>query len=239
MPSERGTGPGFGPGPGDPTVAAALLAPAARSAERLALYGGSFDPPHAGHLHVAEAAREAFGLDHVLFVPARRPPHKPGRQLAPGADRVALLRLLLAERRWARDGASVWTGELLRRGPSYTLHTVHRLREQRDEANAPLFLILGSDNLNGFDRWHGVEELVSLVQPIVIFRTGTALDATIAPDLSPEARERLTAGFLEVPPLDVSSSELRERLAEGRDPGPQLPAALREYVRARGIYGSR
>ena len=221
-------------GPTDPIVAASRLGPQARTAERLALYGGSFDPPHAGHVYVAERAREAFALDHVLFAPAHQPPHKPGRRLAPGADRVAMTRMLLEDRAWA----SVWTGELLRRGPSYTLDSVHRILRLR-ENEGPLFLVLGSDNLKGFDRWHGVEELVELVQPIVILRSGTALDASIAPGLSDAARAKLSDGFLPVEPLDVSSSELRERFASGAEPGPHVPANLREYVRTRGIYGAR
>src|SRR5215468_8846275 len=90
---------------------------------RLGLFGGSFDPPHEGHLHVARAARGRFGLDRVVFVPAAEPPHKPGRELAPGADRMAMLRLLLeGEPRCETCGL-----ELVRGGRSFTIDTVRAL----------------------------------------------------------------------------------------------------------------
>ena len=94
---------------------------AARRAERVGLFGGSFDPVHAGHLHAARAALEAFGLDRVLFVPAARPPHKPGRELAPAQARVAMLELACgADPRFEVCGL-----ELERSGPSYTLSLIH------------------------------------------------------------------------------------------------------------------
>ncbi len=208
----------------------APLAEAARAARRLGLLGGTFDPPHAGHLHAARAARDAFSLDHVVLVPAAHPPHKPGRALAGAADRLALLRLLCAGTAWL----SVWSVELERSGPSYTIDTVRALARETD---AELFVILGSDNLPGLPGWRDAGELLERAQPIVIQRAGDppAL-ADPARRLSPAAAERLRAGLCAVAPLEASSSELRRRLAVGEDPGPALPAALREYIEQRGIY---
>jgi len=210
----------------------ARLADVARAARRLGVLGGSFDPPHAGHLHAAQAAREAFALDHVVLVPAALPPHKPGRALAGAEDRLALLELLRGERAWL----SVSGLELERAGPSYTIDTVRALARETD---AELFLIIGSDNLPGLPGWREAEELLARAQPIVIQRAGEAPAlGDAARRLSPAAAERLRAGLCAVAPVEASSSELRRRLALGQDPGPALPRALREYIERTGIYGA-
>ena len=219
-------------------IAMAALCEAARAAAKLGILGGSFDPPHIGHLHAARAARERFGLDHVVFVPARIPPHKQDRRLASGADRLALLELLLAGEPWT----SVSAIELDREGPSYSVDTA---RAFRAETEAELAWILGSDNLAGLPGWRAAGELLRLCRPIVIHREGDALDLDAVLDdaarerLGPKVCARLREGLCAAPPVDASSSELRERLAAGRDPGPTLPASLREYIAANGIYGAR
>ena len=157
------------------------LSPAARSARRIGIYGGSFDPPHLGHLFVARAAAEAFELDHVLFVPAARPPHKPGRVLAPGTDRMALLGLLLRD----EPDVSIWGAELLRGGEaSYTLHTVQALVQELARSSE-VFLIMGADNLAGLPAWYGVEELLGIVQPILVARSGAPFDDALLEPFSP------------------------------------------------------
>lgn len=207
------------------------LSPGALAARRLGVLGGSFDPPHRCHLSVAERAAERFGLDHVVFVPAARPPHKPGRRLASGEDRVAMLELLLED---AHDGfGSVWTGELEREGPSYSMETVEVLAAMTD---AELHWILGSDNLPGLRHWHRVEEFLRAVQPIVHFRRGEEFDLADLYSLSGEATARVEAGYLEVPPCDCSSTEIRDALAAGEDPGAGLTPRLARYVAARGLY---
>lgn len=198
------------------------------------MLGGSFDPPHAGHLHVARRAREAFGLDHVVLVPAARPPHKPGRLLAAPADRLALLDLLVGGEPWL----SVWTGELAREGPSYSIDTVRELRRALGPG-AELHWILGSDNLAGLPGWREAEELLRLVQPIVVARRGAPLDEALLAPLSPQARERVRRGFLPGEPFDASASELREDLRRGGEGDGALPASLREYIREKGIYPPR
>ena len=210
------------------SAASAVLDPAARTARRLGILGGSFDPPHTGHLHAAKSAARAFDLDHVVFVPAARPPHKPNRVLADAAGRLAMLELLLQP----EIGVSVWAGELERDGPSYSIDTA---RWFTAEVDGELFWILGGDNLPGFPRWREAEALIALAHPIVIFREGDELLAEV-PGLSEGAAARIEAGLCRVPPVEASSSELRRRLAAGLDPGPSLPTALREYIERRGIY---
>ncbi len=212
---------------------AARLTEAARRSRRIGVLGGSFDPPHLGHLHVARTAREAFDLDHVVFVPAARPPHKPLRVLSAGEERSAMLELLLTDVAWA----SIWRGELAREGPSFTIHTLEAFRDELS-AGIELFLLIGGDNLAGLPEWYRVEELLALARPVVVRRRGSSSPAGFPARLSVEARARLEAGRLDVEPFDASASELRERLRAGEDPGPALPEPLREYIRARGIYGA-
>jgi nicotinate-nucleotide adenylyltransferase len=217
--------------------APAPLSGAARRARRLGVLGGTFDPPHLGHLHAARRANEAFALEHVVFVPAARPPHKPERVLADAGARLEMLALLLER----EPGVSVWDVELARRGPSYTVETLRELRELVPEP-ALLFLILGEDNLEGLPGWRAVEEVVALAQPIVVHRSAAELGAELAArldraaaSLSVFARTRLALGRLACPALDASSTRIRAELARGSAPAG-LPPGLLEYVRARGLY---
>ena len=199
---------------------------------RVGLYGGSFDPVHSAHLAVARRAAEAFELERVLFVPARRPPHKPDTQLAPDDQRLAMLELATADRAdWSVDPC-----ELGRVGPSYTIDTVRDL--ERRLAPAELWMIVGSDNLPGLPDWSRVEELLDAVQPIVIFRQGTSREvlSTLAGRLSARALERLKRGFLDLEPVVASSTDLRHSLGEGESEPLDLPPTVWEYIRSRGLY---
>ena len=205
---------------------------------RIGLFGGSFDPPHAGHLHVARAARGRFGLERVVFVPAAEPPHKPGRLLAPGRDRLALLRLLLA----GEPRCEVSEIELARGGRSFMIDTVRALPAALGEpADCEIYLLLGSDNLEGLPRWREARALLERVQPVVV-RRGPELAVQIAPlaaQLGEELVRKLERGALDLPPVELSSTELREALPESELDARLLPPALLEYIRAHGLYGTR
>ena len=201
---------------------------------RLGLLGGSFDPIHRGHLHVARAAQAAFELDRVVFVPAARPPHKPGIALASGADRLAMVALAI-EPSWSVCGI-----ELDRPGPSYTVDTVRELPSAVGEADdVEIHMIIGTDNLAGLIGWRDARELLERVQPIVVFRAGAASGADVLREVcsrlpEPLAR-KLERGYLELPPVTGSASDLRARLSAGDDPGAEGPAPVAEYMRSRGL----
>lgn len=202
----------------------------------MGFFGGSFDPPHLGHLHAARAALQALELEQVLFLPAARPPHKPGRVLAPGARRVEMLELLLAGE---RDEFAIDPRELSREGPSYTVDTVRELLVEAGGAEqVQLYLIIGTDNLPGLAEWCEVEALLQLVKPVVIHREGDPrkLLQKLEGELSEGAIRRLSEGLLHLPPVRAASTVLREALAEGRDPGGALPPAILEYVRRHRLY---
>lgn len=209
---------------------------------RLGLLGGSFDPVHRGHLHAARAAQAAFDLDRVVFVPALRPPHKPGIVLASGADRLAMVELAIAgEPGWSACGI-----ELERPGPSYTIDTVRNLARATGEPDdALIHLIIGSDNLAGLPGWRDARELLERVQPIVIFREGGSEGAggedvlrAACSGLPESLALKLQRGYLELPPVTASASDLRARIAAGGEPGPEVPGPVAEYIRSRDLYRS-
>jgi len=206
-----------------------------RGVRRLGLFGGSFDPVHSGHLHVARSAQRAFELDHVVFVPAAQPPHKPGRVLASPDDRAHMLSLATAgETSW-----SVCTLEFERSGPSYTIDTVRELpRRLGLRPDVEIFLVIGWDNLRGLEQWREAQTLLARVQPVVIWRGegDPGLLDHLRRALGDQLFAKLERGLLRLPPAPQSSTEMRERLARGDDPGDSLPAGVLEYIRARGIY---
>ncbi len=209
----------------------APLCEGALHARRLGVLGGSFDPPHVGHLHAATAALAAFELDHVLFVPAAQTPHKPGRARASGEERRAMLALLLEP----EGRASIWDAELLRPAPSYTVDTLRELRARLGDGTR-LFLVLGEDNLAGLASWRAIEEILALAQPIIVQRRSERVRDRALEGLSSAARTRIRIGRLELAPCDASSSELRARL-ERREPASGLvPPAVQLYLEERGLY---
>ena len=203
---------------------------------RAAVFGGSFDPIHVGHTGIAERATEAFQLERVLWIPARRPPHKPDRVLAEDHMRLAMTLLATAHRpRW-----TVLDLELSRPGASYTYDTLLEIPEHLARYTSPrteggfadrrreleLFLIIGSDNLPGLPGWRNAEDVLRIARPIVVLREGTreAHLAGVRGRMSAEALERIEAGFLELPRfLRVPRRSVR-RSREGRCPmEPSLP----------------
>lgn len=197
----------------------------------MGLFGGSYDPPHGGHLAMACRAREARELDHVVWVPAARPPHKPGRILAGAAERLDMLQCLLGE----REGHSIWTLELEREGASYTIDTARSLRAALP-ADCQLFLILGSDNLPGLPGWREAQELLEICAPIVLPRAGHPAQASDLQGLTAAQRERVLQGLVEQPPIEISSTQIREALAGAKPRPAAVPLPMWEYLTERGLY---
>lgn len=217
-----------------------MSSPAAESA-RVGLFGGSFDPVHAGHLHAARAALEAFGLELVAFVPARQPPHKPGRVLASGDDRLRMLRLATG----GEPRFLVLPLELEREGPSFTIDTVRALPAALGRApDLPIYLVLGSDNLAGLESWREASALIERVHPVVVHRGDEPREALdrIERVLGRPAADKIRAGYLRPLPVPVSSTHIRARLSGGastdsRQEELELPASVLEYIREHGLYG--
>lgn len=209
-----------------------------RSERRIGLFGGSFDPVHAGHLHAARLARDHFALDRVVFVPAFRSPFKAGREPAPGPDRLRMVELAIRDER-AFEASDM---ELVRGGPSYTIDTVRALpRALGEREDVAIHLVLGSDNLESIGGWRAARELFERVDPIVIHREGepdVLLDG-IERDLGPEIAAKFARGYLRVPPFVASSTDVRAALEGHGESALVVPAPVLEWIRARGLYGTR
>ena len=211
----------------------------------VALFGGTFDPVHAGHVAVALDCHQVFELAGVVFVPAKRSPHKDGTPEAADVDRLALLQVAIG----SDPRLEVWDTELRRPAPSYSIDTVKAyrrlwLKAWPGEQRPTLAWILGDDQLAGLPRWHMVEELFSSVWPIVVQRsTREGFEqhlAALERRLSPELLARLRAGALPLAqPHPASATEIRRRLAAGDAVGDWLPPGVEQEIRARGLYGAR
>lgn len=189
--------------------------------ERIGLFGGSFDPVHLGHLLVARAAIEEVGLQRLFFIPAARSPFKPGREPAPGLQRMRLLRLALA----GMTDCAVDGQELERGGISYTIETVRRYAAVFP--GATLHYVVGADHVESLPKWREAGVLARSVDFIVVPR--------------PEAgRATLPPPFRGVPlkgfPLAVSSSEIRERVRAGLPVELFTGAAVAEAIRKNRLY---
>ncbi|MFL5777504.1 MAG: nicotinate-nucleotide adenylyltransferase [Chloroflexota bacterium] len=199
----------------------------------LGILGGTFDPVHIGHLAVAEEAREAIGLERVLFVPARIPPHKQGRPISAAADRVAMVELAVAH----EPAFEVSALELERAGPSYTVDTLETLCEAAMSAGREpdLWLILSTEAFRDLHTWHDPQRILRLARLAVAPRDGYA-DANRALMASQFPGFEDRAVFLEAPRLRISATELRERAALGRSLRYLVPDAVAAYIGDHGLY---
>jgi len=195
--------------------------------QRLAMFGGTFDPPHVGHLALAEWARERLALDRVVFVPAGRPPHKRGPRVSSAAHRLAMTRL--AVRR--NPAFEVSTVELRASGPSYTVDTLRRLREEGE--NDWWFLLVGSDSLDEFPTWREPQAILDLATLAVARRPSTSVE-TGPPGLPPGFRGRVIA--LGNPLFEVSSTLVRRRARVGHSIRYLVPDAVAAYIVEHRLY---
>lgn len=187
---------------------------------RLGILGGSFDPVHNGHIALAYRAMDAAGLDAVVFVPAADSPFKSGLMTAPAAERLALLRLALAE----EPRFSVCDIEIRRGGVSYSIDTVDALLSSCP-AGTELNFIIGADNLASLSRWHRAEELVKKCSFVSFGRKGFAIDEKTL-GFDSETNRRLAAGYAGDFDCPVSSTIVREALIAGRPVGGLVPESI-------------
>lgn len=199
------------------------------SGERIGLLGGTFDPIHLGHLIVAEEARTRLSLDRLLFVPSCQPWRKAGREIAPEADRLAMVRLAVE----GNPGFEVSLVDLERAGPSYSVDTVCDVRATLSP-EAELYFILGYDALMDLPHWHAPDELARITRLVTVIRPGYALDWSPLEQAIPEAREAVT--LLETPEIGISSTEVRQRVAAGRSIRYWVPDLVAEYIQQQGLY---
>jgi nicotinate-nucleotide adenylyltransferase len=199
-------------------------------AKRIGILGGTFDPIHYGHLAIAEEARVALGFERVLFIPAARQPLKRGAHSATPQQRLEMVRLACLGN--AAFEASPL--EIERAGPSYTVDTLEELHASQ---SGEFHFIVGADAAADLYRWRAAGRIVVLARIVVIGRPGAVLDRTALGHHLPELEARLT--LLEGPGLDISSSELRQRIAAGRPIRYQTPESVVEYIAHNRLYQAK
>ena len=190
----------------------------------IGILGGTFDPPHAGHVAAAVAAHKQLGLDEVRVIPAGQAPLRTGAPMASAADRVAMCRLAFAEHPWA----VIDDRETRRAGTSWSVDTARELA--REHPDAMRVWILGADQLARLDRWRDVGELCGLVEFAVLSRD----HISTVPPASLAAVIRLTV--LKAPEVQVSSTALREALRRGDSPRNGLPLGVARHIDERSLY---
>ena len=199
---------------------------------RLGIMGGTFDPIHYGHLVTAEQAREAAGLDLVLFMPAGSPAFKQGARVTAPEDRYAMTLLATA----ANPAFDASRFEIDRPGITYTVDTLEALRARYPE-NVRLFFITGADAILDIVSWHNARRIASLAALIAATRPGYDIE---------EAQARIAASgidfdvrYIEIPALAISSTNIRERVAAGKSIRYLMPETVRGYIAKNGLYNGR
>ncbi len=200
--------------------------------QRLGIFGGSFDPVHYGHLLLAEACREACKLDEVWLMPAAVPPHKQHQTRPPNSTRIEMLRLAVS----GHAALRVSTLETDRGGISYTVDTLEALHAELPHTE--LFLLMGADSLEDLPHWRAPQRICSLAIPVVVRRAGAAppnIDL-LAPLVTPQRLDEIKRWQVEMPVIGLSSTDLRQRIAQGRSIRYRTPRAVEAYIEAHRLY---
>ena len=194
---------------------------------RIGVIGGTFDPIHYAHLVAAQEAAWVLKLDEVTFIPARQPPHKEGEPVTEAHHRLAMTRCAIE----GNPIFTISTIEMDRTGPSYTVDTLRQLREQGLDVS----FIVGMDSLADLPTWHDPEGVLALAEVVAVHRGGwervdlATLEATL-----PAAKGRVKV--IPIPALDVSSTEIRGRVARGHPIRYLVPDSVAAYIEANGLY---
>lgn len=195
---------------------------------RVGILGGTFDPPHSGHLALARGVARALELDRVLFMPTGNPNFKQGQRVTPAAQRTDMVRLAIA----GEPGFELDDREVRREGVTYTVDTLLEMRDEMPDAE--LYFIIGADSAATLVHWRRADELAPLATFVAVQRPGydfggirDALDACPHP-------YRMV--YLELDTPDVSSTAVREHVQRGEDIGLLVPDAVAEYIAEQGLY---
>ncbi len=192
------------------------------------IFGGSFNPPHLGHLHLADSIHDALDLDTVILVPAKQPPHKTAAAYAPPEDRLAMCRILAQERDWLRAEDY----ELRRDGVSYSYYTVRHFCKLYP--NTKFWLMVGGDMLRGFTKWYRWQEILRYVSLAAVAREPGEYAAL-------EETARFLRQYGEICPVNVesfpiSSTKIREEVRKNTNYSCYLPKKIVQYIERRNLY---
>jgi nicotinate-nucleotide adenylyltransferase len=199
---------------------------------RLGLFGGSFDPVHYGHLLLAECCRETLRLDEVWLMPAAVPPHKQQRELAPAKHRLQMLELALA----GHEQIFASPLEIDRGGVSYTVQTLAAIRDEKPDVE--IYLLMGADSLHDLPTWREPARICELSVPAVVRRGGAAEPdfSVLEPLVSQQRLTLIRSAQVQMPLIELSSTDLRQRAAAGQSLRFRTPRAVEKYIETHGLY---
>jgi nicotinate-nucleotide adenylyltransferase len=197
---------------------------------RLGVFGGTFDPVHWGHLLMAEQCREECRLDQVWLLPAGSPPHKMGAEISTGKQRAEMLEFAAA----GHQAFLINRMELSREGKSYTVDTLRQLHEERPEDE--LFFIIGADSLSDLPTWREPERIVELATILAVNRGDRPLPSReqLVQHLGEKIASRVE--LVRMPGIDLSSTDIRRRVREGKSIRYMVPRAVEVYIAEHGLY---
>ncbi|NOZ55194.1 MAG: nicotinate-nucleotide adenylyltransferase [Calditrichaeota bacterium] len=192
---------------------------------RVGVYGGTFDPIHVGHLIIGELAREALELDRLLFVVAKRPPHKVSESITPAEFRLEMVRLATLDNPFFEPSDI----EIRRGGVSYTVETLQALSDELELPRENLFFLMGADSLVDFPNWRQPDRILELATVVALRRPGVDLS-----DVDPEYLRRVR--LLPTPLLEISATNIRQRVSRGCSIRYLVPEPVVQYIREHKLY---
>jgi nicotinate-nucleotide adenylyltransferase len=198
--------------------------------ERIGILGGTFDPPHVGHLILGEYSIEALDLTRLLFVPAADPPHKQDHDKTSVEHRLAMLERALA----GNERFSLSRVDIDRAGPHYSVDTIKILQVQYP--GAELYFVMGGDSLRDLPKWHRPQELITLCKLAVMRRPGDDFHAGMHHDVLPGLEQQVV--LMDTPVLEISSTEIVRRLREGKSVRYLVPDLVIAYIAEHGVYNT-
>lgn len=196
---------------------------------RVGVLGGSFDPPHIGHLILAEEARDQLGLDKVLFAPAGQQPLKQGQKVTAAEDRVRMTELAIAD----NPSFELSRGDVDRPGPHYTVDLIAIIAAQLPP-HAEIHFLMGFDSLRDLPKWREPEKLIRIARLVALTRPDAPIDWDALESALPGVRERVR--LLDMPELEIASRDLRERMRTGRSIRYMVTDAVRAYIEEKSLY---
>ena len=196
---------------------------------RVGLLGGSFDPPHIGHLILAEEARDQLGLDKVLFAPAGQQPLKAGQVMTPVADRVRMTELAIE----GNPDFALSRGDVDRPGPHYTIDLVKIVAAQLPP-QSELFFLMGFDSLADLPKWREPAQLIRSAHLVALTRPDIPIDWDVLEAHLPGVRDRVK--LLDMPELEIASRDLRERVRTGRSIRYMVPDKVIGHIEKKHLY---
>lgn len=196
--------------------------------ERIGILGGTFDPPHVGHLILAQHAVDAIGLTRLLFMPAADPPHKQQETKTPVNHRLAMLECATLD----NAQFSISRVDVDRPGPHYSVDMLRLVQVEYPQAN--LYFIMGGDSLRDLPKWHKPQELISLCRIAVMRRPQSVISVDMHSAILPELEERLT--IVDAPLIDISSTAIVARIEAGLSIRYLVPDAVLSYINTNQLY---